>query len=183
MEAAAHDPGAGFCRFDSRSHHGDDVIPIAGGAEIEAYLRFADAHEVAVAFDETGDGKLTVEIDDLRLSTLERWTFGLRADGDDATVADGECMNFRMGGIERDDLPLIRMRSAGGEAEKEILRRMSTERQFLSMEKLSYQARAVLGVLLVAGARWFGRKRLIRKKRTGKMFAPRRRACRLGLRK
>ncbi len=70
MPAAADDPFAGLGPLGGAGDLGHDLVPGAGFAQIEAEPVFADAGEVAVAFDESGNGELAVQVDDL----------GLRAD-------------------------------------------------------------------------------------------------------
>ncbi len=91
----------------------DDIIPIARGAQIETHLRFANAHEVAVAFNEAGDGELAAEIDDSRRGAFEPRAVCACSDGDDAAVANGDGMNFWLSRIESDDFAVTQNEVGG----------------------------------------------------------------------
>src|SRR5580658_7861973 len=89
MPAAANDPFAGLGLLDSAGHLGDDLVPGAGFAQVQTQAVFADAGEVPVAFDETGDGELAMQVDDLGLWADPFGGVGIAAQRRDFVAADG----------------------------------------------------------------------------------------------
>ena len=59
---------------------------------------------MAMAFDESWNGQLAVEPDDLRLITNVAADFRVRADGDDPTASGRQSLSRRLLGIDGDDL-------------------------------------------------------------------------------
>ena len=63
MTASAQDPLAGFRLGDSIRDHGDHFVPVLDVHQIEVQLGPADAREVGMALDETGNRERAVQID------------------------------------------------------------------------------------------------------------------------
>ena len=57
MPSAPDNPLARLGVFGSAGHLGDNIVPSARAAQIEAQPEFADAHEVSMAFDEPRNGR------------------------------------------------------------------------------------------------------------------------------
>ena len=104
MPAAADDPLAGFGLLDGARDLGDDLVPRAGFAEVEAHAELAEAGEVAVSLDEAGDGGHAVEVDDLGAGADPFGGVGVAAHAGDGFAADGERLDDGSGGAHGDDL-------------------------------------------------------------------------------
>ena len=64
MPAAAFDPVARLGLFDGARHLRDNLVPGSRFAQVQAHAEFADAGEVAVAFNEAGNGEHAMQVDD-----------------------------------------------------------------------------------------------------------------------
>ncbi len=104
MPAAADDPLAGLGLLDGAGDLGDDIVPGAGFAEVEAHAEFADAGEVAVAFDEARDGELAMEIDDFGVGPDPTLRGAVGAEGGNFIAAHRDGLRGGRGGIHGDDL-------------------------------------------------------------------------------
>ncbi len=87
MPAAAGDPFPGLCRPRRRRNPCQDLVPRRRVSQFQLHLRFADAGEVAVAFDQPGDDQLPANIEDLCGGTAEPGHVRGRPDKDDAIAA------------------------------------------------------------------------------------------------
>src|SRR5437016_817365 len=65
MPPAADDPFPGLRLFDGARHLIDNFVPRPRLAQIEPHAKFADAGEVSMPFDESGNGEHAVKVDDL----------------------------------------------------------------------------------------------------------------------
>src|ERR1700730_6616172 len=79
MPAASENPGARRRLLRGIGHHGDDLIPIARGAQVEIHLGLAHAHEMTMTLDETRYGQLTAEINHFCVWTGDRLHVGIGA--------------------------------------------------------------------------------------------------------
>ena len=113
VPAAADDPLAGLGFGGGAGHLGDDIVPGAGFAEVEAEAEFADAGEVAVSFDEAGGGEVAVEVDDFGGGADPAGGVGVAAEGGDAAAADGEGLDDGLGGVHGDDLAVAQDQVGG----------------------------------------------------------------------
>ena len=74
---------------------------VRASRRLSPILKFADAGEVSVAFDEAGDRELSLEVDDLGGRSNIFRDFRVRADGVDVTAGDGYCFGDRPGSVHR----------------------------------------------------------------------------------
>ena len=115
VPAAAFDPraGRGFGHgFGDEIH---DAVPVLRFAQLQDHLRVADAHEVAVALDEPGDGQPAVEFDHFGVRADIPLDVAGGADGGDPVAADGQRFAFRNRVVHGDD-PAAEEHQVGGPA-------------------------------------------------------------------
>ena len=104
LPAAPQNPGARRRLLCGVRHHRHDLVPVLHVAQIQAHLRLAHAHEVAVAFNESGDGKLSAEVNDLRLRTGECAHVRVRTRGQNLPGSNRHSLRRGTFGVESDDL-------------------------------------------------------------------------------
>src|SRR6185437_4611057 len=104
-------PLAGLGLFYRASYLRHDVVPRARFAKVETEPVLADAGEVAVAFDESGNGELSVKVDDFGLWALQPGHLRIGADRDDLVAANRDRLSRRLSGIHRDHLPALQDQS------------------------------------------------------------------------
>ncbi len=91
VPAPAEDPVAGLGLFGGLRDEGHDLVPGPGLGQIEDHLGGAEAREVAVALDKSGDGQGPAEIEDLGPFAHEALVAVLAAaQGGDAAFAGGQ---------------------------------------------------------------------------------------------
>ena len=103
MPSATDDPLPRSRLLRGLTHHRDNLVPALGWHQLEAELGFADAVEMAMAFDEPGNHQRAGEVDHLRVGTDVLLDLGVGADKLDLVAANGDRLPFGLRGVDRDD--------------------------------------------------------------------------------
>src|SRR5438270_8740225 len=104
MPAASDDPVTGLGLACCRTHHRDDLVPVAGIPQIEVHLHLPDAREVSVTFDEPGNCQAARQVDYFRTSLDVMRKLRVRAKGYDLSRRDRDGLHLGSRGSECHDL-------------------------------------------------------------------------------
>ena len=106
MPAAAHDPIARLGLAGGAGYLGDDFVPRARFAKIEAHAIFAERSEVAVPFDEPRNGEHPVKVDHPGLRTDPASRIAIRAHRRNPPAAHRHHLSERQSGIHSGDFAI-----------------------------------------------------------------------------
>ena len=106
MPAAAHDPIARPRLAGGAGYLGDDFVPRARFAKIEAHAIFAERSEVAVPFDEPRNGEHPVKVDHPGLRTDPASRIAIRAHRRNPPAAHRHQLSERQSGIHSGDFAI-----------------------------------------------------------------------------
>ena len=107
MPSAANDPLSRDRRSDCNGHPVDDLLPAAGVSEIQSHERLAKRHVVAVSFNESGNGQLSVQIDNPGARRHIGVDFSIASHRNDPIVASRQGFHPGPGGIHGEYLPVF----------------------------------------------------------------------------
>ena len=101
VPAAPDDPFSGLGSLGGSRNHRDNVIPALRFAQVEAHAELADSGEVAVTFDESGDGEPSLQVDNSGFRPGQAVDFSIAAHGRDPVATDRDGLHHGRGGLER----------------------------------------------------------------------------------